>query len=814
MMGYWGLAVQERRFLILCLVWIFLLLPAGMQSQEIFLNEILASNVSVNSDPDYASFSDWVEIYNAGDQPIEFDGYTLTDDFDEPGKWPLPEGTILPAKSYLLIWADGRSHGTRALHASFKLDSDGEFLGLFDALGLVVDSLSFPAQTANISFGRSPDGADQWVQLKNPTPNAANLSDPFLQTDPPQFSIPGGFFSHPQTVSLESHDPAAVIRYTLDCSDPSETSPIYQSPLVLKSRRGEANFFSEIRTTADPEPWLPDWTPPAGEVFKATVVRARSFLAGQEPSKIVTHTYFIDENIMSRYSGIAVVSLVSDYNNLFDDTVGIYVPGNTHRKGESSSGNYFQDWERPAHIEFFESDCRSAFSQDIGIKIQGGSSPASPQKGLHVIARSEYGRNRIEYPVFAETRFAARDVKVFKRFIIRAWGSTINAALFNDAYAQALVADTDLDLNAYRPAVLFINGEYWGLHELREANKNSWYYQFHYGINRENPGFDLLEHRKRDGNPVVTVDEGDALHWNGMLEFLQTHDMSTPENYEHIKTLLDVDNFIEYIGHCVYLANWDWPNNNEGSWRPRTADGRWRKILYDMETSFGVAETLNPIYATLGSSFDMIHNVLYGTHIIGFGQYGPQPVLGKLLENEEFKHKFARWFYDNMKSRYKPERMAALLDEMAAEIEPFLPEYRQRWPFETQMNNDWRYHLDLIKEFAQERPVYMRQHLINEFGAEAFVQMENGGEQFQLAGNWPNPFNRSTFIEYQLSRSEQVLLTIFDLSGREVIELVHARQRSGLHRVQWRADNVASGFYFARIQAGEYSAVHKMVLAR
>jgi hypothetical protein len=794
---------------------IFFICASGLFAQDILINEILASNASINSDPDYGVFSDWIEIYNAGDQAVELDGYFLTDDATNWQKWRFPDNIIIQGRGFVFIWADGMDNQGSSLHSNFNLKKSGEHIGLYDAQGRLVDSLSYTAQTTDVSFGRNPDGGNEWVFFEQSTPHAPNGGDVFLKSAAPKFSISSGFYEQEQTIVLSTDDPDAAIHYTLDCSDPSKTSPVYDSPLIVKNRTGEANFFSEIRTSADPEPWLPDWVSPASEVFKATVVRARAFKSGYIPSNIETHTYFIDPDMMTRYPTIAVISLVSDYKNLFADATGLYVPGNTHRNGDTRSGNYFQGWEKPAHIEFFEGDGDPAFSQEVGIKIQGGSSPVSPQKGLHVFARNEYGDNRINYPIFANTRFAAREIQQYKRFIIRAWGSTINAALFNDAYAQALVADTDIDLNAYRPAVLFINGEYWGLHEIREANKNSWYYQFHYDVDRENPGCDIVEFHKQGGQSVARVDEGDAQHWNKMRQFLETHDMSAPENYAYIKTQMDVDNFIEYIGHAVYLSNWDWPNNNEASWRPRTVNGKWRWVLYDMETSFGVATALNPIYANLGASFDMIHNLIYGTPIIGFGLYGPHPVLIRLLENREFKNAFVKWFYDNMKTRYAPANMTALLDDMAAEIEPYLPEYRERWPFVTSMNNDWNYHLDLIKTFAKERPAYMTQHLINEFGAETDV-LDNRDSalpvQFELAQNAPNPFNGSTIIEFVLPQSEFVSIKIYNIAGRNVEKLLDARTSAGKHSVRWLVKDVSSGIYYLRFIAGEHSELIKMVV--
>ena len=790
--------------------------PLVLLGQNIFINEFLASNSLSNTDPDFNEYADWIEIFNGGNQTIDIGGYLLSDDLKNP-KWSFPINTLIGPYEFLLIWADSQDTSLTALHTNFKLSKSGEHIALFAPDSSILDSLPFSEQTTDISFGRQPDGSDNWFSFSTATPAESNNSAPFNKSEAPVFSLESGFYNSEQV--LEIFSPAeAVIRYTTDCSDPSETSPVFPASLLIKSRVGDPNYFSEILTTRDPEQWLPEWVPPSGEVFKATVIRARVFQENKQASDIITKTYFVDPDITNRYPTLAVISLVSDYKNLFDDATGIYVPGNTHVDGSTRSGNYFQDWEKPAHITFFETGGELGFSQDVGMRIQGGTSQVSPQKGLHIIADNQYGKNRIEYPIFKNTIYQAKDIKEFKRFILRSWGSTIGSALFNDAYAHGLMAESNLDLNAYRPAVVFINGEYWGLHEIREANKNSWYYQYHYDINRENPGFDILEHGSRNGGHYAYVDEGDKVHWTNMLSFINSHDMSLAENFEYIQTQMDVDNFIEYIGHCVYLVKWDWPNNNEASWRPRSADGRWRWIQYDMETCFGIAKALSPLYQYLGASYDMVNNVIYGNPIPGFGQYGPQPILKALLVNEEFQKKFVEWFYVHIEKEFAPENMIALLDKMAAEIGPYMAEYRERWPFVMDMmNNDWDYHLDLIRDFATERPVYMKQHLTREFGEYTEVKSyeeKTTPTEFCLFQNYPNPFNGVTIIKYSLPKAGHVKVDIFDLNGRHVVRLSDGEKSAGNHFVQWSGKNLASGIYFVVLSQYQNSTVRQIVLLR
>ena len=446
------------------------------------------------------------------------------------------------------------------------------------------------------------------------------------------------------------------------------------------------------------------------------------------------------------------------------------------------------------------------FAQDVGIKIQGGTSPASPQKGLHVFARSSYGKNRINYPIFEDDPSKAKVLTEYKRFIIRAWGSLITGSLFNDAYAHRLMANSELDIQAYRPAIVFINGEYWGLHELREANKNSWYYQYHYDIDRDNPGFDLLQHTLNNGQAYAYVDEGDAQHWNAMMNFVRSNDMTQAANYAYLKTQMDMDNFIAYLWHCIYVSKWDWPNNNDASWRPRTLDGLWKWTQFDMETGFGVAEHLGPEYSSLGPQLNMIKAVVEGVDIPGFGKYGPHPIVSRIHENDEFRTEFSNWFYEHRDREFHPDTMNALLDEMAAEIRPYMAEYMHRWPFIGTVRAEWETSLEQIKEFNRDRPAYVQQHLWALTNAEDKVPLE-----YKLVQNNPNPFIINTIIEYQIPGPSLVLFRIYNAHGQLVNSMNRHHISGGHYSLELYADHLPSGVYFCTMDVEGYSDVIKLI---
>lgn len=775
-------------------------------SQEIVINEFQASNATTIADPDFGSFPDWIELHNAGTQAIDLDGWYLTDNLEDTIKWQFPAGVSIEAGGYLLVWADGRDVNLTGLHTSFKLTITGEKIALFDGYRVLVDSITYGKQIEDISSGRQPDGGSEWYFFDTPSPGTSNSTAPYLKARVPEFSIQPGFYTSDQLLDISSGEAGITITYTLNGDEPLATSPIFGEPILLQSRAGDANVFSEIRTNEDPLPWFPDWIPPAGEVFKANVVRARAYKPGYEPSDVVTLTCFVDADMYQRYATLPVISIVSDRKHLFDYNSGIYVPGVTHVDGQPHSGNYFQDWEKPAHIAYFEPGGELGFAQDVGIQIQGGTSPNSPQKGLHVIARSGYGKNRINYPLFKDDPSRAKDLTEFKRFIIRAWGSLISGALFNDAYGHRMMAESDLDIQAYQPAIVFINGEYWGLHALREASKNPWYFQFHYGIDREDPGVDILQHTENYGIPYAYVDEGSASHWNNMMNFLRSNDMQEPANYAYLKTQMDMDNFIAYMWHCIYVGKWDWPNNNDASWRPRTADGKWKWIQYDMETGFGVATSLGPEYADMGPQLNMIKAVIEGIEFPMFGQYGPHPIMTEIYDNQEFLNEFVNYYMEHKEHEFHPDTMNVLLDEMAAELRPYMPEYKHRWPFIGTILEEWETAIQLMKDFNEARPKYVEQHLWGLTATEDKLPRE-----YNLVQNIPNPFASSTHIQYQIPEAARVQLRIFNAQGQLIESFSEHHHAGGQFTLEWDAGKLSPGIYFVSMHADSFFEVIKLL---
>jgi hypothetical protein len=224
---------------------------------------------------------------------------------------------------------------------------------------------------------------------------------------------------------------------------------------------------------------------------------------------------------------------VTDSLNLFGFDEGIYVPGQFHINGNNSSGNYFQrgiEWERPASIELFENNGQKGFQQDIGIRIHGGWTRRYSQKTLRLYARNIYGESRLNYPVFPDQEYEG-----YNRLILRNSGQDFGHTIFMDAAAQSLIRHFNVDTQAYRPVIVFLNGEYWGIQNLRERYDRH-YLERVYGIDPDN--IDLLT----GSNRVV---EGSSNLYNAMVDYARSNDLSVNEHFEFMQIIMDVDNFME-----------------------------------------------------------------------------------------------------------------------------------------------------------------------------------------------------------------------------------------------------------------------------
>jgi len=614
----------------------------------VIINEILAGNASANLDPDYLNFVPWVELRNTGPTAVALGGLRLTDDLDTPSRWVIPAGTTIPANGYLVLWLDGQSSGR---HAPYTPGMSGE-LGLLMSDGTPVDTVTFDAQRPDVSFGRTPDAA-AWRYFDPPTPGAANPAGGHLtlaQADPPALDPPGGFYAAAQTVAL-SAEPGATIHYTLDGSRPTAASPIYSAPLA---------------------------------VDEPTVVRARAFAAGRLPSPAATATYLVGVE-----PGVAVVSLAAAPAYFFDNQIGIYVDGKNgiaNPKCGKKVANWNRPWERPVSVEFYEADGDLLFQQDGGVMIAGSCTRKDPQKQLQLFARPSYGDADFSVALFDD-----KPLDAYTRLILRAGGQDAANTLLRDALGQQLAAGRmDVDRQAYRPAVVFINGAYWGVYGVRER-MDEHFVTSTYGLGLDE--FDLLEKK-------ATVLAGSAVAWNALYAYLKANDPARPEVYAYLKTQIDIDEFINYQILEIYADNIDWPHNNIRYWRAHD-DGRWRWMVYDLDAAFG--------RATKGYNNNTFKFAAAANGNRAYNAF----ILRRLMNNAEFKAAFGQRFAAHLNTTYEPARVRALIDDMAAAIAPQMPAHIARWRRPKSLAF-WQSEVGRLRAFADLRPGYLWGYL-NDF---------------------------------------------------------------------------------------------------
>jgi hypothetical protein len=582
-------------------------------------------------------------------------------------------------------------HFSGAYHTNFSLDAAGERIFVTRPDGTRADEMPAVQIPRDISYGRQPDGSTNLVFFKQPTPGASNSTPGSSEFIPPvQFSIPGGFYTDSLELILTNPSPGAVIHYTFDGSAPTESSPTYSTSLPIRGRAGAPNTISTIPTGNG-------WQAPAGEVFKTTVVRARAFKQAALPSEIATHTYLIYPR--QKYS-LPVISLATDSKNFFDPNVGIYVTGNT------PGGNYFQRgpaWEKPAHIEFFETNGVLAFAQDIGIKIHGNTSRQFPQKALGIDARYGSSRSAINYKLFPD-----RGQTIFENFILRQSGHDYYLTFLRDSLMHKLLEDLGVEIQDYRPAIVFLNGEYWGIHEIRET-EDKYYLAEHGGVDPNN--VDYVE-------GYAQANEGDLDDYNAMINFIAANDLRLASNYAHVQSLMEVDNYMIYKVAEIFTYRWDIGNHR--LWRPRTPEGRWRWMQFDNDVGWGGFWSVAPAWNFNMLAYDLEPNgpwTQYEGNPGGNDHNNPTTtfLLRKLTESPVFKRDFLNRFADMLNSTYQLSRVTNMINQMAAVIAPEMPEHINRWRSIGSMSA-WRANVQYLRDYAQKRPAIARQQLIQRFG--------------------------------------------------------------------------------------------------
>ncbi|NLD95356.1 MAG: T9SS type A sorting domain-containing protein [Fibrobacter sp.] len=677
-------AGNSIRLTVLTVVAIMLMLfSVENPSAEVMINEFMADNVNASPDMcDFDDFSDWIELYNNSDTTVDLKGYFLTDKLDNPTKWPIPDGATIEPKGFLVIRADGSDAApgteatreyhpydlkftTKRYHTNFKLDDLGDCVGLFKRVDtdiVPVDTVTFARQLPDISMGRNTDGGTEWYKFDCPTPGYENTTEAkplSLVTYSPsvKFSATPGFSSETQTVTIEaSSGTDNTIYYTTNGTVPTTGSNKYSGPVVID---------------------------------KNTVLRARCINSSTLAGTVATASYFVNETPRTMMR----VSVVADSTYLWDDEIGMYQ-------------NSYKDKRIPASIEFFQPDGSFMTQVNAGINPGTLTSYTCPQKPLQVgLKGGKYGSDFIVAQIFDKK--AASYEKIRIRNSGDSWGTT----LLGDAVVESMCnGQLNNGASAYKPVIVYINGEYWGVMELREQ------FDEQYFTNNYNVDPTSLNHYSKSILPPAPGREGWELNagswdeYNELMSMAKSGSMNDSDRYKSVSERIDENSLMDYIAAEDYGANISWGHNVE-MWKVHGTTWRW--LLCDFDRAFTYSKVALNLFNNSGGGMS--------------GSIIPKDTLfTKLISNSEFKNRFVQRFAAHLNSTFSSVRMIGIVDSLYNILKPEMPDQIARWKDakgSIQSMDAWEGNIEKMKNFMAERPANVFNHLKSQFELSGYTTL-------------------------------------------------------------------------------------------
>lgn len=540
--------------------------PVARHSSRLIINEFMASNQDGLTDED-GDASDWLEIYNAGPQPVNLSGWALTDDPHQPEKWTFPAVT-LAGGDYLVVFASGKNRktadATTPLHTNFKLRKNGEFLGLYNILDDEFASIAAPEeprQIPGVSFGRYTENA--YGYLSTATPGEPNKENLLWQGVVAQvsFSAERGFYDSPLTVELGTTTPEAVIRYTTDSSEPTEShGEIYTKPILidqtttLRVAAFKPNFRASTVTThsyiflddvlvqpPDPPGYPLTWGI-HDETFKIAV-EGEPAPADYEMDPKVVNTPRYRTIIKDHLTAIPSISIVID-KQAWD----IYT--NPRERGRA--------WERKASVEWIDPlKIEPGFHINAGIRIQGdaGRREYIPKHSFRLFFRNEYGAGKLKYPLFPDSPVEEFDTLTLRGGVQRSYVGVWDIRREDTTYARdEWLRASQIEMSGFGShgtfAHLYLNGMYWGLYNVVERPDES-FGAAYFDVDPED--WYAFNH---DGIVNGKPDEVKTL----FADFLSAN--SPEAKYAALRTVLDTTAFADYLILNWYAGMGDWAHNN------------------------------------------------------------------------------------------------------------------------------------------------------------------------------------------------------------------------------------------------------------
>ena len=576
------------------------------------------------------------------------------------------------------------------------------------------------------------------------------------------FSVPGGFYDESPVLELFPFYQQHHIRFTTNGNRPTAQSRLYTGPLLLD---GSLYSHSDIYTIVDcPEQEFFS----TDSVSHCIVIRAAVFDENDNCiSEVATNSYFI-RSLGCDTHGLPVVSLCADSLDLFDHCRGIMVPGAWASPSIPEwTGNYFckgPEWERNCHVEFYESD-NTGINQRAGLRTHGGASRRFQQKGLKIFAREEYGTKRFDHPFFPENP----TIESYKHLILKPFRcSNWRTTGIQDQLAQQVARSLDMECLASRQAVLFLNGEYWGIYAVEESPDER-YLEDHFGVDPEE--CNIIKQ-------WIMLDEGSDSLWNMLYQWMLETDLSDDISYHYLSEQMDIDNFIDYQVFELYSSNVDWPKNNVRCWQHN--DGRWRWIFYDGDGCFfrdwdSFANAVDTSTIHTGSNPSSFQSTLF---------------FRKLLDNQVFRNRFRERFEQLMDSPLQYDRIALCFHALCDQIEAEVPSQCDRFGFPSSVAK-WREDVECVDAHLRSLNDTVRIRLAR------FLNQSDIPESTLSFLCFPNPFDDHLYLEYLSDSPQTRECSIYNVLGQEIHrETIRLDRGRNLVLI---TPSLPSGIYFLKI---------------
>ena len=601
------------------------LLKEENSEEDIIINEVTAEN----------GFES-IELKNNTDRDIDLSNYYIKDKSNITYRF---ENTKIKANSYLVVYGSDKPSITDGkIYIGFRINNTSDILYLYKN-NVLIDTFDVGKINANTSKGRNKD--KEIVVYKDITIGKENGQKYYYGfSEKPIFSINGGYVEKGTKVTLNTTS-NSTIYYTLDGSIPTTKSKKYNEPIIIN---------------------------------KNTVIKAISYRDNYIESDVESRTYFT-----GRKHDLPVVSISTNNSYLYGNN-GIFTTGNNAESYYPYKGaNFWKDIEVPISFEFYE-DGILGLSFNSGMKIFGGWSRGEAQKSVAIHLRKKYGIQEITYPFFED------NVNTFSKFILRSGGQDFGKLKIKDAFLQEVVdGQMDIDKQDYRLVVVYINGKYYGIYNIREKTETS-YVERHYGYDKTE--IDFIE--KNSSVLSGSIDE-----YNKLLNYVSKNDMTTDEAYEYINSQIDLQELANYWVVETYYGQFD-PMNIK-FYKPK--DGKWRWILFDLD------QTL------LSNNRTINWDLPFKPYAHGNGYYFNTTLMSNLIKNPKFRTLYIETFAYHINNTFKPERINKILDQMVSEIESEMPYHIDRWykesinvsSFTLDDMNEWYNNIKYLKNQLKER---------------------------------------------------------------------------------------------------------------